>query len=122
MPANGQGLTRILLQSLWPSGAHPQTLLGRFAGDELMLCVAPDMDRDWNRRPSESGAAFEHRIACDICEARGLPKPPPPEEIEETGEADERVERRTRFKLTSPGRRGGTPHHSGPRKAAISSA
>ncbi len=111
MPTNCQGLTRILLQSLWPSGVHPQVLLGKFAGDELTLCVAPDMDKDWNRRPGESGADFEHRIACDIREARGLPRLPPVEEIEEDLEESAQAPRRS----NQP------PRHIGPRRVVAAS-
>jgi hypothetical protein len=36
-------LERIILSSLWPSGAHPVRLYGRFERGELVFASAPDM-------------------------------------------------------------------------------
>ncbi len=71
-------LERIRLADLWPSAAHPQRLLGEFRGAELWRAVAPDMDMQWLRQPTESAAAFERRICSSIRAARGLPAVPAP--------------------------------------------
>ena len=71
-------LQNIHLQSLWPRGCHPQRLLGRFVGDDLVFALAPDMALSWERLPKETPEAFEHRIVDGILFARHLPPLPQP--------------------------------------------
>ena len=78
-----RALVRIILQSLWPSGLHPQRLEGRFRGDELIYARAADMELEWSCGAKENGACFEHRIVASICARRGMPEPSIPEASEE---------------------------------------
>ena len=73
-----EGLSAIRLQSLWPQGCHPQRLLGRFRGDELVFTTAPDLGLSWERKPSESPEAYERRIVDDIRIADTFRHSPPP--------------------------------------------
>jgi hypothetical protein len=65
-------LERIVLSDLWPSGAHPVNLLGRFVGAELVFVSAPDMAISWTRAVGQAPEAFEEMVSNAILEMRGL--------------------------------------------------
>jgi hypothetical protein len=66
-------LERIILQSLWPSSAHPVRLYGRFEHGELVFANAIDLGITWTRAPDQSAEAFEIMIANALLNIRGLP-------------------------------------------------
>jgi len=74
-----EGMTRIILQALWPSSAHPVRLYGSFDADGALERVeAPDMALGWRRKQGEAPASFENRIIDDILVARHIPPLPRP--------------------------------------------
>jgi hypothetical protein len=66
-------LERIILQSLWPSSAHPVRLYGRFLHGELVFANAPDLGITWTRAPDQSAEDFEIMVANALLHIRGLP-------------------------------------------------
>ncbi len=119
-----RALVRILLQSLWPSGLHPQRLEGRFASDgALDYARAIDLDKEWWKAPTEAPEAFERRIVAGIAAHRGRPMPDlraGPRRIEE--EEEQPAPLRPGPKYGQTPKRSCVAHHKGMRRSATAGA